>query len=133
VYRQFSLHRNVGPGQHDVAPVIVAKLDFSRELPETRRASEPPPERQRIPANAQELLITLPEGSPTDEYEFQIRPEEGQVKPARVLRGNASLQPDGSIMLRVLLSSRLPGGTYAAGWRHSGDQLWHSGAFVSLP
>jgi hypothetical protein len=39
-YRQFSSHPTVGPDQHKPASVIVAKLDFSKELPETRRASE---------------------------------------------------------------------------------------------
>jgi len=74
MYRQFSSHQNVGPDQHETALVIVAKLDFSKELPETRRASEAPSAIRKILPNAQELLIILPGGSPSGEYEFEIRP-----------------------------------------------------------
>ncbi len=38
-YRELSSHRNVGPDQSKSASLIVAKLDFSKELPATRRAS----------------------------------------------------------------------------------------------
>ncbi len=117
VYRQFFSRRNVGPDQLKVAPVIVAKLDFSKELPETRRASEAPPEIQKIPANAQELLIILKAGSPTGKYEFRIRPEQGHARPEKVVRGNASQQLDGSTVLRIALKGGLPSGAYTASWR----------------
>ena len=133
VYRQFASVRNVRPDEHNAPSVVVATLDFSKEFPETRRASEAPPEIQKIPANSEELLITLPGGSPTGEYEVQIRPEGDLEKPAKAFSGSASTQLDGSIMLRVALDGPLHGGTYAANWRGEGEQFWHSAAFTSIP
>jgi hypothetical protein len=109
----------------------VGELDFSRQASE-RSVSTVADHPRKLRAAAEVLLLVLPTGSDTGDYELEIRSGSDIAKAIKAVQGRASKDADGRIKLRCDLGRPfLHSGPYIAAWRFKGTQSWHYGTFIA--
>jgi len=107
----------------------LAQLDFSDELA-ARGTAAPAPATPTIKASARILILRLPAGSESGDYDIEIRSAADISNKVKELPGAQLQQSAVNPQLRCLLNPPLlPPGSYIAAWRLHGTQLWHYGAF----
>jgi hypothetical protein len=108
----------------------IGELDFRDDRSE-RGAGSNTNREQKLRSSVRVLLLALPGGSETGEYEIEIRSGSDIARTVRATRGVAARQSDGRIKLRCELGpDLLPPGSYTAAWRSRGSGLWHYGTFI---